>query len=820
MKKIITVLWAVAALALTSACNFKTDFPTPATTDNAISVDLVFADPTTKSNGVGKENTINSVEYFFYTNVASNPVFSKRVENPTVTNNTYTINENAGVNGVPSLNNLFKDGKFEVYAVFNAPDLEDAPLATLQQTALDVTFAHQEDGDWVVTPDENLDPNNPHDKFFVMTGQKVINKAMSGDYANVQSEKTVNMKRVAAKVSVKLKIKQECEQSATVHWIPLLDDPTVIPAIKENVRIYMCNFVQNSLLSATNDTPVLPTTYTQADYRPYTLATGPNDRTSSNGYYVIESQQDFYTYPIEWEAGSDFEPYIKVVLPWRMREGFTTQRELYYKVMFPSTITKIEANKFYQLEVTLSMLGTEGEPTVTVEGYNAQVVDWVSDSSVSAAVSNAKYLSVEKEFSKFFTQNDGISFAASDMVYLDIKNVYQENLKTGNKEYVVKNSNIADDREDLGTATFIRDDDNRIIGLKVDDGNPDTSDNWIELGNAAHHMEVGHILNANLASQYLDVTPWVYEITMKLVDADASYDREVSFEQWPNLYIEEDPNSNNGATNNVGIFVNNHQGGSNTYPKGYVAGTGLITGTQYYDNDGTFNLGNVNGLTGDNTNPSMYIITISVSDSYDIGDPRASEENNFPDFWKAAGNYVLTQGYTSYESNWASAPGIEGGGNRRLQHYHPAASDASFKNMIAPKIRIASSYGVTSALSSRENAQLRCAGYQEDGIPAGRWRLPTLAEVKFISSLSALKRIPYLFANEDEDSSGFNTTTYYWTASGQIAVNNGAQTAQEPTTQNGTAYARCVYDEWFWGDAKTTRPVSNKKTFTWGDRAY
>ena len=92
MKKIITVLWAVAALALTSACSFKTDLPTPATTDNAISVDLVFADPTTKSNGVGKENTINSVEYFFYTNVASNPVFSKRVENPTVTNNTYTIN--------------------------------------------------------------------------------------------------------------------------------------------------------------------------------------------------------------------------------------------------------------------------------------------------------------------------------------------------------------------------------------------------------------------------------------------------------------------------------------------------------------------------------------------------------------------------------------------------------------------------------------------------------------------------------------------------------------------------------------------------------
>ena len=814
MKKIALLISAVAALALTSACNMKADFPEPAS-ENAISIDLVYAAPGTRSDGTEKENKINSVDYFFYTDTTLAPVFKTRDENPSVTGNIYSINVVAGENGVPRVSQLFSNNnQFEVFAVFNSTEaITAAPLATLKQKAVGVTFAHQEDGQWVPTSDNDIAGN---DKYFVMTGQKTVKRATSGSYANVQGDaKTVDMKRVAAKVSVKLYIKKQVEQSSTVHWIPMVDDPTLVPAIKGNVRMYMCNFVQNSILSATNPTPALPASLTQSDYKPYTLATGPDDRTETSTDYVIASQQDYYTYPIQWTPGSVTEPYIKLVLPWRMKEGFTTQKEVYYKILFPASITSIEANKHYQLEVNVSLLGIEGVPVVTVRGYNAKVLPWVSDQSVNSAVSNAKYLSVEKNSSKYFTQNNGISFVASDQVYLEITDVYQENLKTGAMEYIVEDGELTDQRDDLGARSFIMEN-GRIVGLTVGDG--DKAEDWIKLSNTASFLETGHKLNANLASEHLDVTPWHYNVTMKLVGADATYDRAVTFEQWPNLYIDKDPNSNNGAANNVGVFVNNHQGGSNTYDKGKPNGTSWL-GNQLYTNDGTFNLGNVSGLTGSNTNPNMYVITISVSDTYDIGDPRSKEENNFPDFYHATNWSTLNLGYLDTESNWASAPGIEGGGNRRLQHYHPAASDATLKNMIAPKIRIASSYGVSSALGSREEAQLRCASYQEDGIPAGRWRLPTLAEVKFISSLSALNRIPYLFANE-EGTTGFNSTTYYWTASGQIAVNNGAHTAQEPTTQNGTAYVRCVYDEWFWGDAMTTRPVSNKRTFTWGDRAY
>jgi len=134
--------------------------------------------------------------------------------------------------------------------------------------------------------------------------------------------------------------------------------------------------------------------------------------------------------------------------------------------------------------------------------------------------------------------------------------------------------------------------------------------------------------------------------------------------------------------------------------------------------------------------------------------------------------------------------------------------------MIAPIIRVASSYGVTNSISQND-ALKRCASYQEDGIPAGRWRVPTKAEVKFISTLSSLGRIPYLFGGMPGNN--FNRNFYYWTANGCILVNNGSKTVTDNT--NTSAMVRCVYDEWFWGEATTSRPVDYDQ-FTWGDRNY
>ena len=97
-------------------------------------------------------------------------------------------------------------------------------------------------------------------------------------------------------------------------------------------------------------------------------------------------------------------------------------------------------------------------------------------------------------------------------------------------------------------------------------------------------------------------------------------------------------------------------------------------------------------------------------------------------------------------------------------------------------------------------AEKRCASYQEDGYPAGRWRLPTYAEAAFIVSLSNEKKIPYLF----------NTGTNYWCAHGDFKP-NGNNVDLNPDGNSNSV--RCVYDEWYWGSDQ----IANKSTFTWGD---
>lgn len=141
-------------------------------------------------------------------------------------------------------------------------------------------------------------------------------------------------------------------------------------------------------------------------------------------------------------------------------------------------------------------------------------------------------------------------------------------------------------------------------------------------------------------------------------------------------------------------------------------------------------------------------------------------------------------------------------------NYRPTLSDASVENMISPKFRIASSYSVCGSAISYENARKRCATYQEDGYPAGRWRIPTKAEVLFMIKLSQDKKITQLF----------NYT--YWFANGTVTVNSQGNITdiKTNTEANTTAVVRPVYDEWYWEKSDYPRlSGTNKEVFVWGD---
>ena len=122
---------------------------------------------------------------------------------------------------------------------------------------------------------------------------------------------------------------------------------------------------------------------------------------------------------------------------------------------------------------------------------------------------------------------------------------------------------------------------------------------------------------------------------------------------------------------------------------------------------------------------------------------------------------------------------------------------------------------------SYENAVRRCASYQEDGYPAGRWRLPTVAECQYIAQLNTDKKIPRLLGQDSLYDSYYNytPTTDYWCNSGYVTVYNGNSTT--PPVPNagktGNRYVRCVYDEWYWENTTFDRVTKNQ--FTWGDQA-
>ena len=129
----------------------------------------------------------------------------------------------------------------------------------------------------------------------------------------------------------------------------------------------------------------------------------------------------------------------------------------------------------------------------------------------------------------------------------------------------------------------------------------------------------------------------------------------------------------------------------------------------------------------------------------------------------------------------------------------------------------------------KEYAFNRCATYQEDGFPAGRWRLPTRGEVHFIAQLSANEAFATLF----------NKGSVYWSAHGPVKIvdkGNGVWVVQD--VNEDAALLRCVYDTWYWGedqkeydtwrmdnpkgwkDNLTERQIKNemRNQFVWGDK--
>lgn len=464
----------------------------------------------------------------------------------------------------------------------------------------------------------------------------------------------------------------------------------------------------------------------------------------------------FYSYPCTWDYRDEKALVMYVMLPWVCEEnGSSRYEDCYYKV-FPGTM-QLDCNSWYNMDLHIGVLGSFSptEEPIEIKDFAYRVVDWTNGFDdwtagleIETEILSAHYLVVER--------NDYV---------VNNKNEFDIPFITSHK-CIIKNLKVT--RTNFGT-------DNNKPPVEEDITNTAQSGDWLTLnGNV---IKLNHELNNDfINTTNYDYSPYVFTFTL-CHENNPNFYEEITITQKPaisitaqlNSYREQYPNGTNGYQ-----FVN-----------GIAAGS-----------SGNYTYGGAIGLSGQTKNPYMYVIEITVlpaGSDYILGDPR-SETPATPQ---------ETQGLDF--SHFRSAPGVEGTASRTLTKYYSTNKDKSVENMIAPKFRIASSHGTVSSFITYNDAFNRAATYQEDGYPAGRWRVPTLAEVRFVAKLFADGKIPALF----------NSGTGYWCATGRVTPSNGGGVSITDNT-SGTYTIRSVYDEWYWEQSAYPR-LTNYNVFTWGD---
>jgi hypothetical protein len=287
---------------------------------------------------------------------------------------------------------------------------------------------------------------------------------------------------------------------------------------------------------------------------------------------------------------------------------------------------------------------------------------------------------------------------------------------------------------------------------------------------------------------------------------DEPLTQDVTIVMYPAIYIIGDKSAH------FSVFVNGH------YNKGNTNNLGNNTTHPYYSING-HQVGKAFGYASDDQH--MHVISVSSFNSqiyqfdlsgtkypYIIGDPRSRESNTFD-----------VPNVPNGRNGWVEAFDVNVNGNKRyLQNYYTTSKEDGSFQLIAPKFRISSKLAGYSHCSIDDLAPaIRCASYQEDGFPAGRWRLPTTAEVQFVIMLQNNDKIQELFVGDSNYCSATHTIN-----------NNNNNVRIWPGIQKGennksTVSVRCVYDEWYWGSKReawenTTYSANGGYQFTWGDR--
>ena len=573
---------------------------------------------------------------------------------------------------------------------------------------------------------------------------------------------------------------------------------------------------------------------------------------------------------IDYRQGLPPEPpYFKLEMDWRrepQNDYSYDRRKYYYKIYLP--FNELKRNNWYGFYVDVSILGSETDEGKAVLQPTCYLLDWQNKAlaiNKYATISKARYLSLDK--SVWDINNEAtltIPFLSSHNVM-----VVPESVTATRPYYGQITSTIGERVGDYNSTyhAYIRkiDDNNYYLDYN---GQPAGNEkyepaNW--LSNTSTAIVLTHPLQNKYTQSGFDYSP--YTIDFDIVHTDLAEDptshtyqqylRHITITQYPGIYIDKYLNRDTKIKPKGGTHPYGYDDGVAPWadkPWGYV----YVNGGRFLRKDNVtssageepyykLTTGNTQKeyqwqavwYTGGSRDMFNIHVTVIPSDSeFVIGDPREETVNNldneqrYPNLYKftvdgktAAAKennlnilekirpndqqYFETSPGVYQRAGFNKADALYGETFRPLTWYYPTEKSTRTENMLSPSYRISSKFGGTEfGKITMPYAEYRCAGYQEDGFPAGRWRLPSRAEVKFIAQLSGNKVFEFLF----------NFGDVYWSANGAITVNkNGTVT----NSDKSEALLRCVYDSWYWDkvDGRDGDPrMDDPSKFVWGDK--
>lgn len=483
----------------------------------------------------------------------------------------------------------------------------------------------------------------------------------------------------------------------------------------------------------------------------------------------------FYSYPTEWVNSDEYEPYLMLEIKWGIKvdDGDPTYEPYYYKIPVNRKFVNDEGklcllrNNLYKLILKVGVLGST-DPNEPVElNSEYEVMDW-GDLAINTAVQNFKYLVVDQSEISIYNVSDAqITFASSHDVTVTVDRIeYKYYGKATTRTVTITSS-----RKSVSPTLSGFSDNNVYADYKIQETDIDANTSGLQLSKDAGVIDFSHTIKANT------YTPHDIYVTVKHKDdTSGEYSQQVKITQYPPIYIV-------GDKSNGKVFVNE---------KAFSGSSDRVYAYDDRGNNNNYNIGSIvnpsdDNISGDddavNENQNLYnvYVTSLPDNNYMIGDPRVAVGGTLP--------YI-----------------------NELNNYRPTREGA--ENVIAPAFKIASSYGKTTDLSTYAAAERRCASYQENGYPAGRWRVPTAAEIAFIQERSKNGDIPSLFNGANNGNNWNPKYSGYWAAYQKAYWPGYLTNSQTSYGPSAGAYetddlncddhaVRCVYDVWYWGDENT-----------------